>query len=87
MKQHTNSLLTRCVLPLMCFNDEDDELWREDPHEYIRKVPSTLLFLSFSLTHVTRSTNLPACCVLASQSNMAILQGFERFKVSGSQCW
>ncbi|KAL3141839.1 hypothetical protein ABBQ32_004507 [Trebouxia sp. C0010 RCD-2024] len=37
MKQHTNSLLTRCVLPLMCFNDEDDELWRDDPHEYIRK--------------------------------------------------
>lgn len=38
MKQHTNSLLTRCVLPLMCFNDEDAELWRDDPHEYIRKV-------------------------------------------------
>lgn len=38
MKQHINALLTRCVLPLMCFNDEDDELWREDPQEYIRKV-------------------------------------------------
>ncbi|DBB04276.1 hypothetical protein WJX77_005934 [Trebouxia sp. C0004] len=37
MKQHINALLIRCVLPLMCFNDEDDELWREDPQEYIRK--------------------------------------------------
>ena len=42
MKQHINALLTRCVLPLMCFNDEDDELWREDPQEYIRKVHSFL---------------------------------------------
>lgn len=38
MKPHTNELLTRCVLPLMCFSEEDDELWREDPQEYIRKV-------------------------------------------------
>ena len=38
MKPHISALLTRCVLPLMCFNDEDDELWREDPQEYIRKV-------------------------------------------------
>lgn len=21
----------------MCFNDADDELWRVDPHEYVRK--------------------------------------------------
>lgn len=49
MKQHTNNLLTRCVLPLMCFNDEDDELWRDDPHEYIRKVPLLLLGILFYL--------------------------------------
>ena len=26
------------VFPMLCFSDEDEELWRNDPHEYIRKV-------------------------------------------------
>ena len=21
----------------MCFNDNDEKLWREDPHEYVKK--------------------------------------------------
>ncbi|KAE8670295.1 Importin beta-like SAD2-like protein [Hibiscus syriacus] len=25
------------VFPLMCFNDNDQKLWEEDPHEYVRK--------------------------------------------------
>ena len=49
MKPHVKDLLTRCVLPLMCFNDEDDELWKDDPQEYIRKVPCK------SLPHVRAS--------------------------------
>ena len=24
------------LFPLMCYTDEDDELWRDDPYEYIR---------------------------------------------------
>lgn len=24
------------VFPLMCYTDSDDELWQEDPYEYIR---------------------------------------------------
>lgn len=30
-------LLFDIVFPLMCFNDNDQKLWDEDPHEYVRK--------------------------------------------------
>ncbi|CAH8330930.1 unnamed protein product [Eruca vesicaria subsp. sativa] len=30
-------LLFEIVFPLMCFNDSDQQLWEEDPHEYVRK--------------------------------------------------
>ncbi|KAJ4866585.1 Importin beta-like SAD2 [Raphanus sativus] len=30
-------LLYEIVFPLMCFNDSDQKLWEEDPHEYVRK--------------------------------------------------
>jgi hypothetical protein len=26
------------VLPLLCFDEEDAELWEEDPQEFVRKV-------------------------------------------------
>ncbi len=43
IKPHVHSLLTKCVFDLMCFDDEDAELWEEDPQEYIRKVVSPML--------------------------------------------
>ncbi|GMH26704.1 hypothetical protein Nepgr_028547 [Nepenthes gracilis] len=30
-------LLFEIIFPLMCFNDNDQKLWDEDPHEYVRK--------------------------------------------------
>ncbi|GAB2226832.1 hypothetical protein Droror1_Dr00008623 [Drosera rotundifolia] len=30
-------LLFEIIFPLMCFNDTDQKLWDEDPHEYVRK--------------------------------------------------
>ncbi|XP_062108054.1 importin beta-like SAD2 homolog isoform X2 [Humulus lupulus] len=30
-------ILFEIVFPLMCFNDNDQKLWDEDPHEYVRK--------------------------------------------------
>jgi len=30
------SLLTEVLFPLMCFSEEDNELWEDDPEEYIR---------------------------------------------------
>jgi hypothetical protein len=31
-------LLYGVVFPLLCYDDEDDDNWRNDPQEYIRKV-------------------------------------------------
>ncbi|KAL7608990.1 importin beta-like SAD2 isoform X1 [Lactuca sativa] len=30
-------VLFEIIFPLMCFNDNDQALWEEDPHEYVRK--------------------------------------------------
>ncbi|KAI3890803.1 hypothetical protein MKX03_007416, partial [Papaver bracteatum] len=30
-------VLFEIIFPLMCFNDNDQMLWKEDPHEYVRK--------------------------------------------------
>ncbi|KAE8696314.1 Importin beta-like SAD2 [Hibiscus syriacus] len=30
-------LIFEIVFPLMCFNDNDQKLWEDDPHEYVRK--------------------------------------------------
>ena len=38
LKPHTPGLVASVLLPLMCYDEGDDELWRDDPHEYIRKV-------------------------------------------------
>ena len=46
VKPHITTLLTNCVFPLMCFDDEDAELWEDDPQEYIRKVPAPIPSLS-----------------------------------------
>ena len=45
MKAHIGSLLGSVVFPLCCFNDEDEELWHDDPQEYIRKVANYLILL------------------------------------------
>lgn len=46
-------LLFEIVFPLMCFNDNDQKLWDEDPHEYVRKgygelLESALVLFQFS---------------------------------------
>jgi len=37
MQEHWDALLLNVAFPMMCFSDEDMELWTDDPHEYIRK--------------------------------------------------
>lgn len=34
----TPPLCCSVVFPMLCFDDEDAELWADDPQEYIRKV-------------------------------------------------
>ncbi|XP_078529891.1 importin-8 [Lissotriton helveticus] len=36
MKPHIQGISEEVVFPLMCYKDEDEELWQEDPYEYIR---------------------------------------------------
>ncbi|XP_060632748.2 importin-8 isoform X2 [Anolis sagrei] len=36
MKPHMQALCEDVIFSLMCYRDEDEELWQEDPYEYIR---------------------------------------------------
>uniref|UniRef100_A0AAX7VA65 Importin N-terminal domain-containing protein n=1 Tax=Astatotilapia calliptera TaxID=8154 RepID=A0AAX7VA65_ASTCA len=36
LKQHIQGIIQDVVFPLMCYTDSDEELWQEDPYEYIR---------------------------------------------------
>lgn len=38
LKPHIDGLLLHVVLPMMAFNDDDAQLWEEDPAEFVRKV-------------------------------------------------
>ena len=37
LQPHLDDLFQRVMFPVLCFNAEDDELWVDDPHEYVRK--------------------------------------------------
>lgn len=32
----SQGIIQDVVFPLMCYTDSDEELWQEDPYEYIR---------------------------------------------------
>ncbi|KAG5830559.1 hypothetical protein ANANG_G00311990 [Anguilla anguilla] len=36
MKPHMQTLSQDVIFPLMCYKDEDEKMWQEDPYEYIR---------------------------------------------------
>ncbi|XP_051911793.1 importin-8 isoform X1 [Hippocampus zosterae] len=36
MKPHMQAICQEVIFPLMCYKDEDERLWQEDPFEYIR---------------------------------------------------
>uniref|UniRef100_A0A674E4I8 Importin 8 n=1 Tax=Salmo trutta TaxID=8032 RepID=A0A674E4I8_SALTR len=36
MKPHMQTISQEVIFPLMCYKDEDEKLWQEDPYEYIR---------------------------------------------------
>ena len=37
MKPHLEPLIVQFIFPLLCFSDSDQELWDEDPVEFIHK--------------------------------------------------
>ena len=84
MKPHTNDLLTRCVLPLMCFSDEDEELWREDPQEYIRKVYCSL---SICNSHLKSCSSKPSLDRGRQQRNLLVGGHMHCLKFHREQSW
>lgn len=36
MRPHIQAIIQEVIFPLMCYTEEDDELWQEDPYEFIR---------------------------------------------------
>ncbi|XP_015259779.1 PREDICTED: importin-8-like [Cyprinodon variegatus] len=36
MKPHMKTISQEVIFPLMCYREEDERLWQEDPYEYIR---------------------------------------------------
>nr|XP_054595434.1 importin-8 isoform X2 [Nothobranchius furzeri] len=36
MKPHMQTICQEVIFPLMCYKDEDERVWQEDPYEYIR---------------------------------------------------
>ena len=56
LKPHTPGLVATVLLPLMCYDDEDAELWQDDPHEYIRKVPCPRSETALSKANSRRKT-------------------------------
>jgi len=43
MKPHVQTLLCGIIFPIMCFDDEDQELWDTDPQEYVRKATDPMV--------------------------------------------
>ncbi|XP_058102570.1 importin beta-like SAD2 isoform X2 [Magnolia sinica] len=37
LEPRLDMFLSEIIFPLMCFNDDDQKLWNDDPHEYVRK--------------------------------------------------
>uniref|UniRef100_A0A8C6MDQ8 Importin 8 n=1 Tax=Nothobranchius furzeri TaxID=105023 RepID=A0A8C6MDQ8_NOTFU len=49
MKPHMQTICQEVIFPLMCYKDEDERVWQEDPYEYIRmKFSKYSTFLSVS---------------------------------------
>lgn len=65
IKPHIHDLLTKCVFDLMCFTDEDAELWEFDPQEYIRKVSSCLALCTPLLPVQSKCMKSPLSIYLA----------------------
>lgn len=66
----SDACLFQVVLPLLCFDAEDAELWEEDPQEFVRKVNySTHAMIAVChelFVHLLQSTLLCALDVMPS---------------------
>ena len=49
MQPQMDIIMSEIIFPLLCFNDNDQMLWDEDPHEYVRKGYGDFYYLLSSL--------------------------------------
>nr|CAD1836507.1 unnamed protein product [Ananas comosus var. bracteatus] len=67
-------IIFEIIFPLMCFNDNDGELWKEDPHEYVRKRYDSLQDL-----YSPRSAAVDLLLVLLTKCQKCCFQKFIHF--------
>ena len=59
MQPQMDIIMFEIIFPLLCFNDSDQMLWDEDPHEYVRKGYGDFYYLLSSLfLHVSSTFRL-----------------------------
>jgi len=59
MQPQMDIIMFEIIFPLLCFNDNDQMLWDEDPHEYVRKGYGDFYYLLSSLfLHVSSTFRL-----------------------------
>lgn len=53
IKPHTETLVAHFIFPQLCFSSEDEELWQEDPVEYVHKKIDPLMDFDSPQTNAT----------------------------------
>ncbi|KAF9606113.1 hypothetical protein IFM89_023136 [Coptis chinensis] len=83
LQPRLNVLLFEIIFPLMCFNDNDQKLWEEDPHEYVRKgyVSHVSLQISLKIYIVLGTASMDFVSELVRKRGKENLQKFILFIV------
>lgn len=50
-KPHMEMVITQYIFPQTCYSEQDDELWNDDPIEYVRKKFGMVTRLTYAETH------------------------------------
>uniref|UniRef100_A0A8B9QDQ0 Importin 7 n=1 Tax=Apteryx owenii TaxID=8824 RepID=A0A8B9QDQ0_APTOW len=82
LKPHIQGIIQDVIFPLMCYTDADEELWQEDPYEYIRMkfdvfedfispttAAQTLLFTSCSKRKEVLQKTMGFCYQILTEPN------------------
>ena len=73
LKGHIQEIVGHAVLPLLAFNEEDEELWNEDPQEYVRKGYDVLEDIYSSKTAAMNL--LDELCKVRKKSQLDLIMG------------
>ncbi|XP_043944138.1 importin-8 [Protopterus annectens] len=73
MKPHMQSISEEVIFPLLCYKDEDEELWQEDPYEYSR------MKFDIFVDHVSPSTAAKDLLCTAAKKRKEVLPNMMTF--------